>query len=144
MKTYKGGHVNKKYSLTSALLYTRAGAYVVTPSEDKKICLYDLQKRSVVQVLEGHTDIPLCVDCYSGNPSYDTYIFVVVVVATAALICILFYFRILLGNGRRRPSDSPMIASGALEDDTSVRIWQQPHPHHHQRQEDDGDYVIKD
>jgi len=66
VKTYRG-HLNEKYSIFSTFSLAK-GKYVVTGSEDKCIYLYDLQHRTVVQKLEGHTDTVLAIAAHPTKP----------------------------------------------------------------------------
>lgn len=40
------------------------GKWIVSGSEDKKIYVWNLQTKEIVQVVEGHTDVVLCVACH--------------------------------------------------------------------------------
>jgi len=64
-KTYQGGHKATRFCSFNAFLTANPDRKcVVTGSEDGKICLYDLQKRNIVQVLEGHTEPVLALDAH--------------------------------------------------------------------------------
>ncbi|KAG5178330.1 WD40-repeat-containing domain protein [Tribonema minus] len=66
MKTYKGHH-NDKYSIFSAFCLTQ-GQHIVSGSEDKKVYLWNINSRQVVQTLEAHADAVLAV---STHPTRD-------------------------------------------------------------------------
>ena len=64
-KTYQGGHKATRFCSFNAFLTANPERKcVVTGSEDGKICLYDLQRRNIVQVLEGHTEPVLALDAH--------------------------------------------------------------------------------
>lgn len=72
-KTYetanqKDVHVNHKYCIVSDFLTSRPDRQcIVTGSETGKIILYDINTRSVHQVLEGHKDAVLAVDAHDNQ-----------------------------------------------------------------------------
>lgn len=53
VKTYKG-RKNDVYSIGACFHTTKGGTWIVSGSEDHKVYLWELQSRSIVQVLEGH------------------------------------------------------------------------------------------
>lgn len=66
IKTYQG-HVNRKYSLCGAFgTYSAPGgppvAFAVSGSEDGSILCWDVVSKKVLQRIQGHTDVVLCVD----------------------------------------------------------------------------------
>ncbi|KAK2803398.1 WD domain protein [Onygenales sp. PD_10] len=66
IKTYQG-HKNKKYSLSGAFgVYGAPGgetaAFAVSGSEDGSVVCWDVVNKKVLQKLEGHSDVVLCVD----------------------------------------------------------------------------------
>jgi COMPASS component SWD3 len=67
VKTYIG-HANHKFCAAAIFASTGARPYVVAGSEDKRVCVWDVQSRELVQALEGHTDAVLAVD---AHPSLD-------------------------------------------------------------------------
>lgn len=76
VKTYRGHH-NRRFCVFSAFSVTH-GKYIVSGSEDNSVYLWDLQDRSVIQRLSGHTDAVLSVSCHptrntiaSGGSSND-------------------------------------------------------------------------
>lgn len=54
VKTYKG-RKNDVYSIGACFHNAKTGAWIVSGSEDHKVYLWELQSRSIVQILEGHT-----------------------------------------------------------------------------------------
>jgi len=60
MKTYKG-RKNDMYSIGACFHTTKRGTWIVSGSEDHKVYLWELQSRSIVQILEGHNDAVLAV-----------------------------------------------------------------------------------
>lgn len=72
-KTYTGGHANSKFCIFSAFAVANPGRHsIVTGSEDGKVYLYDLQRRSVSQVLTGHTDSVLAVAAHDSREIFAT------------------------------------------------------------------------
>src|SRR5258708_7092800 len=53
VKTYKG-RKNDMYSIGACFHTTKRGTWIVSGSEDHKVYLWELQSRSIVQILEGH------------------------------------------------------------------------------------------
>ncbi|KAL6271628.1 hypothetical protein ACE6H2_028539 [Prunus campanulata] len=82
LKIYTG-HVNNVYCVTSTFSVTN-GKYIVSGSEDHCVYLWDLQQKTMVQKLGGHSDTAISVSCH--------------------------------------PSENK-IASAALGNDKTVRIW---------------------
>jgi COMPASS component SWD3 len=62
LKTYTG-HTNERYAIQTAFSTVR-GKWIVTPSEDCGVYVMDLQTRGTAQVLRGHTDAVVSVDCH--------------------------------------------------------------------------------
>ncbi|KAE9550855.1 hypothetical protein FO519_005936 [Halicephalobus sp. NKZ332] len=62
LKAYTG-HKNEKYCIFANFSVT-GGKWIVSGSEDKKIYVWNLQNRDVVQVLEGHNDVVIATDCH--------------------------------------------------------------------------------
>lgn len=62
LKVYTG-HVNRVYCITPTFSVT-AGKYIVSGSEDKSVCIWDLQGKNMLQKLEGHTDVVISVSCH--------------------------------------------------------------------------------
>ncbi|ESQ37946.1 hypothetical protein EUTSA_v10028762mg [Eutrema salsugineum] len=62
LKVYTG-HTNKVFCITSAFSVTN-GKYIVSGSEDNCVYLWDLQHRTILQRLEGHTDAVISVSCH--------------------------------------------------------------------------------
>lgn len=56
-RVYKG-HQNSKYCIVSDFI---GGEWMVSGSEDKKVYIWDLQGKNIVQILEGHKDVVLSV-----------------------------------------------------------------------------------
>jgi COMPASS component SWD3 len=54
VKTYKG-RKNDMYSIGACFHNAKSGTWIVSGSEDHKVYLWELQSRSIVQTLEGHT-----------------------------------------------------------------------------------------
>lgn len=68
VKTYTG-HTNTRYSVFSCfgIDQVRGRQYVVSGSEDCKAYIWDLQQKSVVQVLEGHSAPVIGIDYHSNQ-----------------------------------------------------------------------------
>jgi COMPASS component SWD3 len=79
----------------------------VSGSEDKKVYIWDLQTREIVQTLEGHDDI-------------------VVAVAVSLALSLFYYNSVLKATSIQTHPQQNMIASGSIESDTSIRIWVEP------------------
>lgn len=62
LKIYTG-HVNRIYCITPTFSVTN-GTCIVSGSEDKCVYIWDLQGKSVIQKLEGHTDTVVSVSCH--------------------------------------------------------------------------------
>lgn len=62
LKVYTG-HTNKVFCITSAFSVTN-GKYIVSGSEDNCVYLWDLQHKTILQRLEGHTDAVISVTCH--------------------------------------------------------------------------------
>ena len=58
VRTYTGGHVNKKYASTIAFDKCK-GEHVFTGSDDGNVCIYDLQTGRAFQKIENYKDIPI-------------------------------------------------------------------------------------
>ncbi|EDW74634.1 uncharacterized protein Dwil_GK19416 [Drosophila willistoni] len=57
------GHKNEMYCLSSNFSVT-SGMWVVSGSEDKSICIWNLQTKELVQKLNTLDDMVLCTDCH--------------------------------------------------------------------------------
>lgn len=62
LKIYTG-HTNKKYCITSTFSVTN-GKYIVSGSEDNCVYVWDLQQKTMIQKLDGHTDSVISVTCH--------------------------------------------------------------------------------
>ncbi|XP_050366309.1 COMPASS-like H3K4 histone methylase component WDR5B [Argentina anserina] len=62
LKVYTG-HLNKQYCVTSTFSVTN-GKFIVSGSEDHCVYLWDLQGKTPIQKLEGHTDTVVSVSCH--------------------------------------------------------------------------------
>lgn len=62
LKIYTG-HVNRVYCVVSTFSVTN-GKYIVSGSEDKCVYIWDLQQKTMIQKLEGHTDVVISVSCH--------------------------------------------------------------------------------
>ncbi|KAK9447579.1 WD40-repeat-containing domain protein [Limtongia smithiae] len=62
VKTYLG-HKNEKFICSSTFSTARA-VLVASGSEDGQIFFWDVQTKDIVQVLDGHSDVVLCVDAH--------------------------------------------------------------------------------
>ncbi|KAK6058026.1 WD domain, G-beta repeat protein [Cooperia oncophora] len=62
LKTYTG-HVNQKYCIFSNFSVT-GGKWIVSGSEDKKIYIWNLQTKEVVQTIDCQQDVVLATDCH--------------------------------------------------------------------------------
>jgi COMPASS component SWD3 len=69
VKTYRG-HTNAKYCLSSAFSTVGAEKLVVGASEDGRVYVWGLQKKDIVQTLDGHQGIDFC--AWSMRPAMDT------------------------------------------------------------------------
>ena len=58
------GHTNKQFRLFSDFLVSGPSAKVVSGSEDKTLCVWDLQSKNLLQVLKGHSTVPISVSCH--------------------------------------------------------------------------------
>lgn len=67
LKQYKG-HLNKRYSIFSALYISQYGNMIVSGSDDKKVYLWDIKSGKLLKKLEGHSDSVLAVAC-NPNPN---------------------------------------------------------------------------
>ncbi|XP_030946269.1 COMPASS-like H3K4 histone methylase component WDR5B [Quercus lobata] len=65
LKVYTG-HVNKVYCITSTFSVTN-GKYIVSGSEDNCVYLWDLQQKTMIQKLEGHSDTVISVTCHPAE-----------------------------------------------------------------------------
>lgn len=65
LKVYTG-HTNRAYCITSTFSVTN-GKYIVSGSEDKCVYLWDLQQKTMLQKLEGHTDTVISVTCHPAE-----------------------------------------------------------------------------
>ena len=63
VKTYRG-HTNAKYCLSSAFSTVGAEKLVVGASEDGRVYVWGLQKKDIVQTLDGHEDTVMSVACH--------------------------------------------------------------------------------
>ncbi|KAL7677486.1 hypothetical protein ACOME3_003724 [Neoechinorhynchus agilis] len=57
------GHKNNKFCLFANFSVT-GGKFIVSGSEDHKVYVWHLQKKDIVQVLEGHKDTVICSACH--------------------------------------------------------------------------------
>lgn len=57
------GHQNRVYCVASTFSVTN-GKYIVSGSEDRCVCIWDLQGKNLIQKLEGHTDTVISVSCH--------------------------------------------------------------------------------
>ncbi|KHJ91075.1 WD domain, G-beta repeat protein [Oesophagostomum dentatum] len=62
LKTYLG-HVNETYCISSNFSVT-GGKWIVSGSEDKKIYIWDLQTKKIVQTIDCQEDVVLATDCH--------------------------------------------------------------------------------
>uniref|UniRef100_A0A9I9DB76 WDR5-like beta-propeller domain-containing protein n=1 Tax=Cucumis melo TaxID=3656 RepID=A0A9I9DB76_CUCME len=62
LKIYTG-HVNRVHCVVSTFSVTN-GKYIVSGSEDKCVYIWDLQQKTMIQKLEGHTDVVISVSCH--------------------------------------------------------------------------------
>ena len=63
------GHVNSRFNLQSTIFTVTGGPnYIVQGSEDNLVYIWDAANQTVLQTLEGHSDVPLAVAC---NPSEE-------------------------------------------------------------------------
>lgn len=70
-KSYGGpsGHQNTKFCAVSDFCAVKKSRQsIVTGSEDGKLYIYDLQRRSIRQILEGHSDTVLAVSSHEKLP----------------------------------------------------------------------------
>ncbi|VDM57235.1 unnamed protein product [Angiostrongylus costaricensis] len=65
MKTYSG-HVNQKYCIFSNFSVT-GGKWIVSGSEDKKIYIWNLQTKEIVQTIDCQQDIVMITDCHPNQ-----------------------------------------------------------------------------
>ncbi|VDM64384.1 unnamed protein product [Angiostrongylus costaricensis] len=65
MKTYTG-HVNQNYWIFSNFSVT-GGKWIVSGSEDKKIYIWDLQTKEIVQTIDCRQDVVLATDCHPNQ-----------------------------------------------------------------------------
>lgn len=72
-------------------------------SEDKKVYIWDLQSKDIVQILEGHGDVVVAV--------------AVGIHHLTQLYCVLTNLRL-----QTHPEHN-MIASGSIDSDCTIRIW---------------------
>lgn len=101
------GHVNEKYCCFATFAVT-SGKWIVSGGEDKKVYVWDLQTREILQTLEGHTgarSLPshrprCCIAAASPCPRPD---------------CVL--------TVAAHPTRT-MLATGALEKDKTVKVWE--------------------
>uniref|UniRef100_A0A0K0CUU6 WD_REPEATS_REGION domain-containing protein n=1 Tax=Angiostrongylus cantonensis TaxID=6313 RepID=A0A0K0CUU6_ANGCA len=65
LKTYTG-HVNQKYCIFSNFSVT-GGKWIVSGSEDKKIYIWNLQTKEIVQTIDCQQDVVLATDCHPNQ-----------------------------------------------------------------------------
>ena len=68
VKTYQG-HKNEKFSLSGAFGVYGGGdlAFVVSGNEDGDIIVWDVVSKNILQRLNGHDNVVLGVDTFSGQ-----------------------------------------------------------------------------
>jgi COMPASS component SWD3 len=62
LKSYVG-HRNETFCCFASFSVT-GGKWIVSGSEDKKVFLWNLQSKEVVQMLEGHSEVVLTIACH--------------------------------------------------------------------------------
>lgn len=101
LKTYRG-HKNNTYCIIASFSVT-SGKWIISGSEDNLVYIWDLQSKEIVQTLSGHTGM------------IKTVFFL-------KYSLIQFYNLDTIISIDCHPTEN-LIASGALENDKTVKIW---------------------
>ncbi|XP_062127621.1 WD repeat-containing protein 5 [Drosophila sulfurigaster albostrigata] len=65
LRVYKG-HINLNYCISANFSVT-AGMWIVSGSEDHSLHIWSLQRKELVQKLEAHSEVVICVDCHPSQ-----------------------------------------------------------------------------